>query len=175
MTKQKGRFEKRRAARVLGVQALYAIDCRMGLLGRESSAPTAHPIQAIASTVVGEFLIPHSPLLDDMPPFDGDLFRALVAESTARLRDVDHLITVNLSDGWSFDRMDGVLKAILRCGVGELLARPTTTPAPVIIGEYVDITNGFYDGQEGAYVNGFLDRLAVSLGYTMKRADGPLS
>lgn len=159
--KKTGRFEKRRASRVAGVQAIYQLHYHKTIFGDGPGSG--------ATAIVSEFLNNPRDGEEGVGPMDADLFSTLVKESDIRMADVDHLIEINLGPTWSFDRMDLVLKAILRCAVTEFLARPTQTAGPVLIGEYVDITQGFYDGQESSYVNGFLDRIAVSLGYAMVR------
>jgi N utilization substance protein B len=55
-----------------------------------------------------------------------------------------------------------VLRAILRVGAYELLAREDV-PVPVVISEYLDIGHAFYEGKEPGMVNGVLDRLARTL------------
>lgn len=160
--KKTGRFEKRRASRIAAVQALYQLHYHATIFEDD--------VKSRAAAIVLEFLNNPRKGDDGTGPLDSDLFSALVGEAAARLADIDHLIETNLGPTWAFDRMDLVLKAILRCAMAEFLARPTQTAAPVLISEYVDITRGFYDGQESSYVNGFLDRIAVSLGYAMGRA-----
>lgn len=157
--KKIGRFEKRRASRVTAVQAIYQWHYHKAIFADSPGSK--------ATNIASRFI--HTPWDGDdgVGPMDQDLFIALVGETEIRITDIDHLIESNLGPTWSFDRMDLVLKAILRCAVAEFLARPTQTVAPVLISEYVDITRGFYDGQESAYVNGFLDRVAVGLGYEM--------
>jgi transcription antitermination protein NusB len=52
-----------------------------------------------------------------------------------------------------------VLRAVLRAGAYELLAR-TDVPARVVISEYLDIAHAFFSGKEPGLVNGVLDRIA---------------
>ena len=55
--------------------------------------------------------------------------------------------------------MDSILRAILRCGVFELVAR-RDVPAKVIIDEYVAVSGAFFGGDEPGFVNGALDTIA---------------
>ena len=64
-----------------------------------------------------------------------------------------------LTKRWSFDRLEIILRAILRAGVYELTAR-MDTPARVVITEYVDVAHAFYNDREPGLVNGMLDRIA---------------
>ena len=63
-----------------------------------------------------------------------------------------------MKDGWRLSRLDATVRAILRAGGYELLAR-LDVPAPVVINEYVDVTHAFFDGPEPGFVNATLDAL----------------
>ena len=51
------------------------------------------------------------------------------------------------------------MKAILRVGAYELIARPDV-PVASVISEYVDVADAFYDKREKGFVNGLLDAIA---------------
>ena len=51
------------------------------------------------------------------------------------------------------------MKAILRAGTYELLAR-TDVPVGAVISEYVDVAHAFYEKRESGFVNGLLDAIA---------------
>ena len=72
------------------------------------------------------------------------------------------MLAATLTDSWSVDRLDTILRCILEAGVFELLARERA-PARVVITEYVDLAHAFYAGPEPGMVNGILDRLARKL------------
>ena len=137
---------RRSAARLAAVQALYQID--------HSAAPS--------DTVLEEFLRFR---LGDSFDTDNDvapqksLFSEIVRGVAARSGEIDEIVSFALSNKWTFDRLELILRAILRAGVYELEVR-TGTPARVIITEYVDVAHAFYDGQEPGMVNGMLDRIA---------------
>ena len=64
--------------------------------------------------------------------------------------------------GWSVERLEILLRCILRLGTFELMAR-AQVPARVVISEHVDLADAFFSGREPGMVNGVLDRLARSL------------
>lgn len=97
--------------------------------------------------------------LDDM---DHGLFSVLVSEAIARQQDIDDMIDANLSGGWSGDRLELIVRSILRAAVAELLGA-SDAPAKVTISEYVDITHAFYSGTEPKMVNAVLDKIAKAL------------
>ena len=62
----------------------------------------------------------------------------------------------------SGDRMEVLLRAILRAGAYEL-HHHAKIPAAVLINDYVDVAHAFFDAKEPGLVNGVLDKLAKSL------------
>jgi N utilization substance protein B len=71
---------------------------------------------------------------------------------------LDELISGALTDGQEIDRLDVILRIIMRAGAFEMFSLPRV-PARVVINEYVDVANAFYDEGEPALVNGVLDRI----------------
>ena len=128
----------RRAARLAAVQALYQLEMN----------------EATTQQVVAEFQTLR--LAEDA---DRDLFADVVAGTMARLPELDAEIGRLLAEGWSFERLETVLRAILRAGSYELLVR-LDVPPRVAINEYVAIAHSFFGGREPNLVNGLLDRLA---------------
>ena len=79
----------------------------------------------------------------------------------ARREEIDGLISQRLAEGWSLERLDRPMRAILRAGAYELIAR-ADVPKATIISEYVDVADAFYDKRETGFVNGLLDAIAKS-------------
>jgi N utilization substance protein B len=131
----------RRAARLAAVQALYQLDMNDG-------AP---------AVVIAEF-VRHR--LEEHA--DQTLFSDVVGGVAARVADIDARIGAALVEGWTVERLETVLRAILRAGTYELLARPDVPPK-VAISEYVEIAHAFFGGREPGLVNGVLHRLAGEL------------
>ena len=88
-----------------------------------------------------------------------DFFNDVVKGVDARREEVDALITANLAEGWSLDRLDRPLRQILRAGTYELIARADISKGS-IISEYLDVAHAFYDRKEKGFVNGVLDAIA---------------
>ena len=87
------------------------------------------------------------------------LFKELVRGLEIRSDEVKCIIEPLLAKGWAYDRLDVILRCILRLGTFEMLSR-VQVPAKVIIGEYVDLADAFFSGNEPGVVNGILDRVA---------------
>jgi N utilization substance protein B len=92
---------------------------------------------------------------------DVDFFDDLVKGTLARLAEIDALIAANVTADWKIERLDKPMKAILRAGTYELLARKDVAVGTVI-SEYLDVTDAFYDRREKGFVNGILDGVAKS-------------
>ncbi len=94
---------------------------------------------------------------------DVDFFDDLVTGTVARQAEIDALIAGKLAAGWTLERLDKPMKAILRVGSYELLAR-ADVPGPAAISEYVDVAKAFYEKRESGFVNGLLDAVAKGIG-----------
>ena len=88
-----------------------------------------------------------------------DFFDDIVKGVDARRDEIDKHITALLAAGWTMDRLDRPMRAILRAGTYELIARPDV-PIGTVISEYLDVAHAFYDQKEVAFVNGLLDAIA---------------
>ncbi|MFQ5957773.1 MAG: transcription antitermination factor NusB [Alphaproteobacteria bacterium] len=143
------RHGERSAARLAAVQALYQVD-----------------ISGIgADDVTDEFL--HHRLGDTgedgtVPALDAGLFAEVVRGACARRDEIDPMIEQALGGGWTLDRLELLLRAVLRAGAFELLAR-ADVPAPVVMDEYIEVARAFFGRGEPGLVNGVLDRLAHEL------------
>ena len=86
-----------------------------------------------------------------------DFFDDIVSGAEARREEIDALIAARLATGWRLKRLDRPMRAILRAGTYELLARPD------VRGErhqrYLD-RHAFYYKREAGFVNGLLDAIA---------------
>jgi N utilization substance protein B len=140
------RARLRRSSRLSAVQALYQM---------ETSGTGA-------KAVVKEFR-EHRFGYDDEPgdyvEADEDFFENLVTGIIAVQDDVDARISSVLKEGWKLSRLDSTVRAILRAGGYELVARDDV-PVAVVINEYVDVTHAFFEDAEPGFVNATLDALA---------------
>ncbi len=146
-----GDLDSRSAARLGAVQALYQM---------EQSGDDAVP-----DVVISEFLEHRLGREVDGMLFaeaDKDLFADIVGGVAQRRAEIDAAITGALSKNWKLKRLEIIMASVLRCGTYELMARPDI-PTAVVIDEYMDVAHAFYPGDEPAFVNGVLDRLAREL------------
>lgn len=140
--------EKRSAARMAAVQALY----QMEITGAG----------VVDATVEFErFWIGKEVEGLTFKPVEDAFFRDLVAGVVREQKTVDRRIDDALAKGWPLRRIETVLRAILRVATFELLFRRDIPPR-VTITEYVDVARAFYDDDEPGLVNAVLDALARS-------------
>jgi transcription antitermination protein NusB len=88
-----------------------------------------------------------------------EFFDDIVTGADARRDELDALISSRLAEGWTLERLDRPMRAILRAGAYELVARPDI-PVGSVISEYVDVAHAFHDKRESGFVNGLLDAIA---------------
>jgi N utilization substance protein B len=136
----------RSAARLAAVQALYQQEME--------GTPTARLLHEFHNHRLGATIEGDTYAAAEISFFDD-----LVEGALARRDEIDQLITKRLAQGWSLERLDKPMKAILRVGAYELIARKDV-PVPTVINEYLDVADAFYDQREKGFVNGLLDAIA---------------
>lgn len=135
----------RSAARLAAVQALYQME-----MTDTTSAAALRDVQLRDGAISDD--------TDTSVKVDEAMLKDLVEGVTDRREDLDRRISGHLAEGWSFDRLELVLRAILRAGAYEIVAK-TDVPLRVAINEWVDLAHAFYAGKEPGFVNGVLDRI----------------
>jgi N utilization substance protein B len=140
------RSRSRSAARLAAVQALYQHEMEGTPVPRLLHEFHQHRIGAT---------------IDDETYFEAErnFFDDIVIGANARRDEIDSLIVNRLAEGWSLERLDRPMRAILRAGAYELIARPDV-PVGSVISEYVDVAHAFYAKRESGFVNGLLDAIA---------------
>ena len=97
-----------------------------------------------------------------VPQADVPLFGAIVRKAAQNLPVLDELVASHLAKDWPMERLDPVLRALLRAACAELWGG-REPPARVVINEYLDIAHGFFGGDEPRFANGVMDALARTL------------
>jgi N utilization substance protein B len=138
--------EKRSAARLAAVQALYQMDITQKPVSEVLAEFEAHWIGREVEGV-------------EMKEAEDEFFRAVVLGVVKDQIEIDRRIDDTLAEGWPLARVEAVLRAGLRAGGFELLRRKDV-PARVVISEYVDVIRAFYEGEETGMANAVLDRMA---------------
>jgi transcription antitermination protein NusB len=137
---------KRGAARLAAVQALYQMDVAgVGILEVVAEYETYRLGQEVDGAQYLEA--------------DAQWFRAIVSGVVEQQKKIDPVIHDSLTDDWPLSRLDSTLRAIMRAGAWELIHK-RDVPIAVIVSEYVDIAKAFFESEEPKMVNAVLDRIA---------------
>ena len=147
--KEDRKANKRGAARLAAVQALYQMDIAGTGLNEILAQFESH---WIGREVEGAQYL----------PAEAAFFRDVVSGVVREQRKLDPLIDKALSQGWPLKRIEAIMRAVLRAGAYELEHR-SDVPARVVVAEYVDVANAFVDRDETGMVNVVLDQIARQL------------
>ena len=150
---QPGNARPRTSARVAAVQALFQAEQAQISAERVIDEFVRHRLGADPGTGFEDGRAP-----DANVPLFGRIVRTAVAQQDV----LDELLAATLSEEWPMERLDPVLRALLRAGAAELWMSDGP-PGRVVINEYLDIAHGFFDGEIPNMANGVLDRLARRL------------
>jgi N utilization substance protein B len=140
---------KRGAARLAAVQALYQMDLAGTGLNEIMAEFEKH---WLGNEVEGV----------QYQPAEAAYFRDIVGGVVREQTRLDRQIDAVLQSGWPLKRIETVLRAVLRAGAYELACR-SDVPARVVTSEYVDVAGAFVDKEETGMVNAVLDQLARQL------------
>ena len=140
---------KRGAARLAAVQALYQMDLAGTGLNDIMAEFESHWLGGEVEGV-------------QYRPAEAAFFRDIVSGVVAEQKRLDPRIDAALARGWPLQRIDAVVRAVLRAAAYEL-DRRTDVPAPVVVSEYVDVASAFVDEAETGMVNAVLEQLAREL------------
>lgn len=139
----------RRSARLAAVQALY----QMKMADQD--------VEPVIDDFLRHRLVEAAPDTEDLglERADRDFFQDLVRGVARETESLDDMLTAVLAEDWPVERLEAILKLILRSGAFELGHWPHV-PARVVVSQYVDLAHAFLDDRQTAMTNGVLDRLA---------------
>ncbi len=144
--KEERKANKRGAARLAAVQALYQMDLAGSGLNEILAEFESH---WLGREVEGAQYL----------PAEAAFFRDVVSGVVRDQRTLDPQIDAALEKGWPLKRIETVLRAALRAGLYELENR-RDVPARVVVSEYADVAAAFVERDETGMVNAVLDQLA---------------
>jgi N utilization substance protein B len=147
--KEPRKANKRGAARLAAVQALYQMDLAGTGLNEILAEFERH---WLGGEVEGA----------QYRPAEAAFFRDIVGGVVREQTRLDPQIDAALARGWPLRRIETILRAVLRAGAYELACR-SDIPARVVMSEYVDVAAAFVDEEETGMVNAVLDQLAHQL------------
>ncbi len=144
--KEARKANRRGAARLAAVQALYQMDLAGTGLNEILAEFESH---WLGREVEGAQYL----------PAEAAFFRDIVSGVVREQRALDPLIDTALQKTWPLKRIEAILRAALRAGAYELAHR-RDVPARVVVSEYADVAAAFVEREETGMVNAVLDHLA---------------
>jgi N utilization substance protein B len=138
--------EQRSNARLAVVQALYQMEVAGKGLNEIFAEFEAH---WMGCEIEGEQYKPAE------TAFFRDILQGVLNDQVA----IDLQIDAALQGGWPLQRIETVMRAVLRAGAYELRSRKDVPPR-VAIKEYVDVAGAFFGPTESGMINAVLDRIA---------------
>ena len=144
---------KRRALRVLAIQALYQLDVSPEMhivdalsLALECSEDSPYSIEAITE----------EELLNEVPEIAYSI--ALVRGVQNNVEKIDELIEKYLK-GWKLNRIVGLDLIIMRVAIFEMTSPELEVPQTVALNEAIEIAKTYSDEKSAKFINGILSNL----------------
>jgi N utilization substance protein B len=142
----------RRKARELAVQTVYALDfSEIGEEFREFELLNSYPEILMQMAEHDKVDVGHAAYL-----FADELVRNTIIH----LEEIEAELLKH-SNNWSLERIVSLDRCILRVAIYEMLY--TSTPAPVVINEAIEVAKKYSSDASGKFVNGILDAIHQEL------------
>lgn len=152
------KIKMKSSARLAAVQATYMIEY--------GQLPVDQVVRDFINGEVGRFVIEEETgdreELVEVAEMDTNYFATLTRGVHERKEFLEKSITAYLKEGWSFDRFDGTLRALLVCATYEISNTLDIDPK-VLIQEYVDLAYAFFTKNEPKMVNALLDQISKEI------------
>ena len=143
-------------ARLAAVQATYMIEY--------GQLPVDEVIKDFVNGEVGRYVIEEDAQTQreemvEVNELDKPYFSEIVKNVQQNKEALEKTICSYLAEGYSFERMDGTMRALLLCATYEL-THNHDVDAAVLVKEYVDLAYAFFAKKEPKIVNALLDKIA---------------
>lgn len=149
------KIKMKSGARLAAVQATYMIE--YGQLSVDEV------IKGFINGEVGRYVIEEEgnerEELVEVSEMDTNYFATLTRGVHEKKEYMEKSLAHYLKEGWSFERFDGTLRALLLCATYELI-NTLDIDVKVLIQEYVDLAYAFFSKNEPKMVNALLDQIA---------------
>ena len=158
---------RRRLARLSAVQAIYLFEAKGFLSGsaggnlfeQSDDSNFVETCQEVISFYKSYFFTPQEyGWTKKDKKIDEDFMFSLVANALMNLNEIDTFIQNRLSGTWVVEKLDAVLRSIIRCAVAEIMIGDFIEKA-VLCSEYTNVASNFFSQKEVGFINGIVDRL----------------
>ena len=163
---------RRRMARMSAVQALYLYDIRKknnisqgdNLFENGDIAPQSMQLcEEVLAFYQNVFFTPEE--YGDSKKnkkIDEPFMFELVNTALINIDEIDGYIKTHINSNWTIDKLDYILRAIIRCAIAEILIGAKIEKA-VLSSEYTNLASDYFNGKEIGFINGIVDRLYTSV------------
>ncbi len=158
---------RRRLARLAAVQAIYLFEMKgfaskngnEGLFEKQEDVNFLDTCQEVISFYRSVFFTPQEyGWTKKDKKMDEEFMFSLVANALTNIEEIDRFIQNRLSGTWTVDKLDAVLRSIIRCAVAEIMLGDFIEKA-VLCSEYTNVAGNFFRSKEVGFINGVVDRL----------------
>jgi len=161
---------RRRMARLGAVQALYLYDFNnkqknneMNIFGALNLLGSKELCQEITSFYKNVFFTKQDyGLTKKNRKIDETFMFGIVNKAVNSIQEIDDFIQSRLSGNWTTEKLDYVLRAIIRCAVAEILLGESIEKA-VLCSEYTNLAGNFFNTKEIGFINGIVDKLYTTV------------
>ena len=161
---------RRRMARIGAVQTLYLYDFRKknkfkseskDIFGSNQDTDPVEIYQEIISFYRNVFFTKQEyGWTKKNKKIDETFMLKLVNKTINSIQEIDSFIQSRLNGNWTTEKLDYVLRAIIRCAIGEILLGENIEKA-VLCSEYTNLAGNFFNPKEIGFVNSIIDKLYV--------------
>jgi len=153
-------YKNRHVSRFIGIISIYSCILKSGEL-KDLTKVSKKMILSYLTKDIFDFDLSDTIFKDTvLATPDPEFLENLMRISIDKEEEINQLIKNSLNEKWNFDRLDNVIKAILKMASAELLFNQEV-PTNIIIDEYVSLTKTFYENNEAGFVNKVLDVAAT--------------
>ncbi len=137
----------RSAARFWAVQALYQMEIAQCSLQDTLNEFQKHRVDKVMDDGI------------ELPKTDFNYFANILRGVIENQKEIDQLISDTLREDWKFERLDSILRSVLRAGVFEI-KHIEDVPMQVTVSQYTDMSSAYFDNAEAGMVNAILDKMS---------------
>lgn len=143
-------YRKRTLSRLIAIQAFYQFEFH----------EKKTPLEEIKNNLIDNYVLEQEDKITSYRKrIDLELLETLLAGISLGVEEIDHDIFGLLKEGWDLEKLPDIMIYILRLGAFELKFM-RDIPLKVVLGEYVDISAGFFENKKVTFVNAALENLA---------------
>ncbi len=159
MSKVPKKIQKLRNARLNAVQALYMYE--------QSDYSLYEVLNGFLNGDIGKEILDEN-LEDETETFipilegDAELLTLIINKFAENQEHIDTVVEGSFDERWAKDRIEMVLKNIIRAGATEIIYNPGLDIA-IIIDEYVGLATSFYPETESKLVHAILHKIGATL------------